>query len=84
MQNVRLRNDDLFVGLNCRALFKSNPDAYAFDGMYLPITIIAEYPKWWLAEVLPHKNPRGHGLSSPYRMTMYKWDVDKGFVVVKA
>ena len=84
MQWSRLKSQDLFVGLNCRALFKSNPDAYAFDGIYLPVKIIAEYPKWWLVEVQPHKNPRGQSTSSPYRMTMRKWDVDHGFVIVKA
>jgi len=84
MANYKLRNKDLYVGKEIRAKFATNPDAYIFGGVYLPLRIIAEYPEWWLTEVLPHRNEKScYGLSKPYRMTIRKWDVECGDVTVK-
>ena len=79
----RLRNKDLYVGMTCKANFKTNPDYHVFGDVFIPVKIIAEYPKWWLTEVIPHKNPHGQGISSPYKMTLNKWDVEKGFIIIK-
>lgn len=50
-----------------------------YKEIYLPIVVKAEYPTWYLCEVLPHMNPRGWKTSTPYPMTISKWNLAHGF-----
>lgn len=53
-----------------------------YKDIYLPIVVKAEYPTWYLCEVLPHMNPRGWKTSAPYPVTISKWNLAHGFVSV--
>ena len=46
-----------------------------FGRNWIPVWIIAEYPKFLIAEVLPHENKHGQGISWPYRITLNKSDL---------
>ena len=55
-------------------------------GHYIPVEIIADYPSFYLCNVLPHVNPinQRNGfkkLSTPYRMTLNKWDIGRKWKV---
>ena len=83
--NFFLSVDDLFVGRKIRAMFSTNPDSSIFDGVFLPLEIIAEYPNYFVCNVLPHRNPnRSWGISKPYRMTVNKFSVKVGEILVKS
>lgn len=78
-----LRESDFCVGKRIFAKFKVNPDQLIFRDVYLPLMIVAEYPEWWLCEVLSHKNPYGWGMSQPYKVTIRKHDIICGDVEAK-
>ena len=66
------------------ATFKTNPDSAVFDNVFLPIKVLKEYDNWFLCEVIPHRNPRhSYGISKPYKVTIDKYDLSHGVVVVK-
>ena len=75
---------DLHVGTMLRAKFKNNPDNYIFGNVFLPLKITAEYPNWFLCEVQPHVNPvNSWGISKPYPMTIHKFSLRSGDVVIR-
>ena len=44
----------------------------------VPVKILAEYPQYYLAEVVPHINRiHAFGTSIPYRVTIEKWELSK-------
>ena len=56
-------------------IMKLNPMDPVYKGVWIPVLIKAEYPKYLLAEVLPHQNPNGQRVSKPYNITIHKHDL---------
>ena len=63
----------------------NSTDVYpGWFGHYIPIEIIADYPKFYLCRVLPHINPMNKGYktySKPYQITINKWDIGRKWKV---
>ena len=47
-------------------------------GMDVPVQILAEYPRFYVCKVLPHKCRVSFGISSSYTVTIDKWDIEMG------
>lgn len=58
-------------------------DAYPWHGIAVPVLIQSEYPGYLLGLVLPHYAPCGFGLSKPYRVTLHKFDIEKGIIIIE-
>ena len=56
----------------------SNP----WKGCLVPVQITGEYPTYLTGTVLPHNNPDGWGVSSPYQITIDKHSLLTGDVVI--
>lgn len=63
------------TGRNVKVKLNNSCDASTWGSVWLPAKIIAEYPKFLIAEILEHRNPRGQGMSWPYRITLNKVDL---------
>lgn len=52
-----------------------NSDIYR--DVWLPAYVVAEYPKFFIVEILPHHNPTGYsyGESKPYRIGINKMSI---------
>ena len=71
------------VGKTIKARLKSgNNDRYNWNGTEVPIKILGEYPTFLAGMVLPHKNPKGWGMSTPYRITIHKHDIYSGEMII--
>lgn len=71
MEKVKLK-----VGQQVEVLFTDPPPKLSelIRNVWLPIKILAEYEYFFLAEVLPHINPKqSWGISKPYRVTLDKF-----------
>lgn len=75
-----LKSNELFVGMEIEAWFKTSPDTAVWN-QFIPCRIIDERQNFFVCEVLPHKNPKGWGISEPYRMTINKFSLDHGLDV---
>lgn len=79
-----LRPSEIKIGDEIIATFKTNPSSEIFGGVYLPLKVKEEYPKFFVCEVLPHKNPiRYYGISKPYPMSIKKFDLLCGDVIAR-
>ena len=56
--------------------------AYPWEGIEVPVKIIGEYQKFFVGTVLPHRNPKGMGVSSPYNITIRKQDIEAGTLII--
>lgn len=66
----------LKVGQFVEVLFTDPPPKLGdlIKNTWLPIKVLAEYEYFFLAEVLPHINPKqSWGISKPYRVTIDKF-----------
>ena len=80
-----LHNEELYVGMRCLANFKVSFDYELMYNSFVPVEIIAEYPNWWLVEVLPHRNPvRSWGVTKPYKMTIDKFNLINDLVILRS
>lgn len=61
----------------------SQDKAYPWDGKAVPVKIIGEYEFFWLATVLPHRNPNGLAMSRPYNVTLSKQYIKEGAFVIQ-
>ena len=57
-------------------------DCYPWEGAAVPVKIMAEYHNFLVGIVLPHKNPKGMGQSKEYRITLDKFDLETGSMVL--
>ena len=57
-------------------------DRYPWNGMEVPVKIVSEYPCFLLGLVLPHRNPKGWGMSAPYQITIHKHDIFIGEMII--
>ena len=55
---------------------------FATDELKVPVEILQEYPNYFLVMILPHENPKGFGMSRPYKTTITKNDFQNGWVKV--
>jgi len=55
------------------------------DAVPVPARVLGVYRTYILVEILPHLNPNGFSqeLSKPYRQTIHKHDLDRGYIKVK-
>ena len=75
---------ELREGMYISATFRTNPDSNYFNHVFLPIKVLKEYKNFYDCLVLPHRNPiMSYGLSTPYHMTIDKFDLKKGIVIVR-
>lgn len=71
-------NDIIFkrynlTGKTVKIRWNDSPDASVWSDVWLPVKIIAEYPKFLIGEVQPHVNPNNSfGISKPYRIGLNK------------
>lgn len=66
----------LKVGQFVEVLFTDPPPKLSelIRDVWLPVKILAEYEYFFLAEVMPHTNPKqSWGISKPYRVTIDKF-----------
>ncbi|MCC8066426.1 MAG: hypothetical protein LIO94_04915 [Clostridiales bacterium] len=56
----------------------AEPWAYGEQDM----KIEGEYEHFLTATVLPHKNPSGTGISKPYPVTIHKFDIQCGDILI--
>lgn len=61
---------------------KGNSDVYPWDGMEVPVRIDREYPTYLLGTVLSHRNPKGFGPSHEYPITIDKFDIYTGEMII--
>lgn len=62
---------------------KSETDnIYPFPQNGQKATVIGNFPRFLLVEILPHQNPRGFNVSRPYRCTVPKHDIVIGEIVL--
>ena len=55
---------------------------YPWGGFEVPVLITAEYPAYLMGTVMPHRNPMGLGISHPYPVTINKFDIHIGNLIV--
>lgn len=60
----------------------SGIDPYPWEGITVPVRVLAEYPTYLLCEVLCHIGPRGFPITDTYRITIDKHDIYKGEMVI--
>lgn len=63
--------------------WNNSPNEPVWSNVWIPVSIVKEYPKFYVAEVQPHKNPKGFTMSRPYTITLRKWDIKHGEVLLK-
>lgn len=64
-----------YTGKEMLLKWNDSPDTI-WDDCWIPVKIIAEYPRYLVAEVLPHINPnRSMGKSKPYRIGVNKMNL---------
>ena len=63
------------TGNKAKVKINDNSSINIYGKNWVPVWIIAEYPKFLIAEVLPHENTHGYGISWPYRITLNKSDL---------
>lgn len=81
---MKLTEKDLFVGGRYLANFRGSFCTELLERVFIPIKILAEYPRFFVVEVTPHRNPiRSWGMSTPYRMTIDKFNLKMGEIIVK-
>ena len=72
------------TGEEMKVKFNSSFDNVLYKDIWLPVKIIAEYPKFLLVEVLSHFNPNGgYDFSIPYRRCINKMAIEFGEVEIK-
>ncbi len=76
--------ENLFEGMTVMALFRQAPDTATWSH-FIPVYIEKEYPRFFVCTVLPHRNKgaKACGLSSPYPMTIDKFNMKRREVLVK-
>ena len=60
----------------------SGIDPYPWEGITVPVRVLAEYPTYLLCEVLHHIGPRGVPITDTYRITIDKHDIYTGEMVI--
>ena len=70
------------VGLTVKVK-KKNPLDVIWADQWIPVTIIAEYPKFLVGVVQPHKNKHGWSESKPYTITLHKHDIATKEIKIK-
>ena len=81
-----MTSNEILVGQELEVQFIDPPSKLVdlFKGVWLPIKVVAEYPRFFVAEVLPHYNPKGNwGMSRPYKVTLDKFGIRVGEVKVR-
>ena len=81
-----MTSNEILVGQELEVVFNDPPSKLAdlIKGVWLPVKIVAEYPRFFVAEVLPHYNPNGNwGMSKPYKVTLDKFGIGVGEVKVR-
>lgn len=58
-------------------------DAYPWHGIAVPIQIIEEHPRFFVARVLRHHAPGCFGISVPYNVTLDKHDIEVGIIIIE-
>lgn len=55
------------------------------DAVPVPARVLGVYRTYILVEILPHLNPNSFSedLSKPYRQTIHKHDLDRGYIKIK-
>jgi len=56
--------------------------AYPWFYKAVPVLIEKETKGYLVGRVLPHRAPGGFGPSLPYRVTMNKFDIEKGIFII--
>ena len=56
--------------------------SFPWQGMTVPVVVVAEYETFLTCEVLPHLAPHGFGLSKPYIVTICKHDIHTGELII--
>ena len=71
------------TGQTIKAKLKAgHSDRYPWNGMEVPVKITGEYPTFLVGTVLPHRNPKGWGMSTPYGITIHKHDIYSGEMII--
>ena len=79
-----LKEKDIKSGMKIRAMFWENPDNSTWGNVYLPLKVLQEYKRFFVCEVLSHRNPHlSFGPSRSYPMTINKIAMKMGEVVVR-
>ena len=55
---------------------------YPWNGHEVPVQITAEYPSYLLGTVMPHRNQKGLSASRPYPVTIDKFDIHSGKLII--
>lgn len=68
---------------NIEVKFKNHPVA-ELNGFWVPMRILRDYPRYYLCEVKPHRNPYlSWGPSRPYKVCLDKLAIDFGEIEIK-
>ena len=70
------------TGLTVNVL-KRNPNNVVWRDIFIPVTIVAEYPKFLVGVVQPHRNREGFKDSIPYTITLNKHDISIKEIIIK-
>jgi hypothetical protein len=61
---------------------KDQHNGYPARDLPVPARIIADYPNFLVVIILPHKNPEGLYMSSPYKVTVDKHELRLGVMKI--
>ena len=78
-----LSESDLYEGIEIWAMYIEPDNTFYLGNIFLPMRVIKEYPRFWLCEVLPHKNPEGFGISKVYPMTLCKHSISIREIIIR-
>lgn len=82
MEQTMFKHYDL-EGQTIRVKRKSGEsDAYPWGYAEQMLRVDKETPYFLSCTVLPHKNPHGFGMSTPYRTTLHKHDIQIGEFII--
>lgn len=57
-------------------------DVYPWQNREVPVLVVNEYETFLTVTVLPHRAPKGYGLSKPYPRTIHKHDILIGELII--
>lgn len=66
----------------CAKRRASSGITYPWGDIEVSVRVEAEYPTFILVTVLPHRSPKGFGMSKPYRITFHKHDIMHGDILL--
>ena len=62
---------------------RSLVSAYPWEKITVPVKITGEYEAFFVGTVQPHRNPGGFGISHPYTVTISKFHIRSGAVILR-